>query len=262
MQTDQPFGPTEALILAGGKGTRLKSLIPDRPKPLAPVAGRPFAEWLVLMLRRQGLRRIVFSTGYKGEMFRDCFQDGARCGVDIAYSHEMAPLGTGGAVRQALDTLQTDRFLVLNGDSWCRANLHELAVRHQRRKAAATILLAAVDDCHRFGAVSIDASQAVTCFAEKCAAATSGLINAGVYLFERRVVEPLPLGRNISLERDVLPQLVGRGLFAFTSAGPFLDIGIPETFQAADAFMQQELAEGHIVPEDQHTGSDRRRQHP
>ncbi len=156
-------------------------------------------------------------------------------------------LGTGGAVRQALEMIQGKCFLVLNGDSYCRDNLGELATLHQQRKATATMLLVPVPDCQRYGSVRVDANRRVTRFAEKCHVPAPGLINAGIYLFERRVMEQLPFGRNLSLERDVLPTLVGQGLYAISCSGPFMDIGIPETFRAASAFMQQELAAGHLL---------------
>src|SRR5579875_2916308 len=109
----------DAVILAGGKGTRLQSVVSDRPKPLAEAAGRPFVEWLLLALRAQGVRRAVLATGPKGDMIEDCFADGARLGIKLRYAREQTPLGTGGAVRHALPYITTECVLVLNGDSFC-----------------------------------------------------------------------------------------------------------------------------------------------
>ena len=109
----------EAVVLVGGKGTRLRSMVSDRPKPMADVLGKPFLEWILLHLKKQGIKRVFLSTGYKGEMVRDYFRDGASLGLCIGYSQEEEPLGTGGAVRKALAHLKDSIFYVLNGDSFC-----------------------------------------------------------------------------------------------------------------------------------------------
>jgi phosphoheptose isomerase len=226
----------EAVILAGGKGTRLAEVVSDLPKPMAEVAGRPFLEWLLLSLRQQGVRRLVLSTGHLADRLQRHCGDGSQWDLEIRYSHEEAPLGTGGAIRQALRHLEGERFFVLNGDSFCPASLFSLFAQHARHDARATMWLAEMADCARYGQVELDAGM-VTAFREKAAGAGPGLVNAGVYLFERDVFEPLPEGRPISLEREVLPELVCNGLYGVRGAEPLLDIGTPDSYREAQTVL-------------------------
>ena len=223
----------EAIILAGGRGTRLQPVIADRPKPMADVAGRPFLEWLLLSLKAQGVRRLVVSVGHRAEAIEDYCGDGSRWGLEIHCSREEAPLGTAGAVRRALSRLEGERFFVLNGDSFCPADLAELSAAHTRHHARATMWLAAMNDCTRYGRVDLEAGEVVGAFREKSLLPGPGLVNAGVYLFEREVFEPLPEGQAVSLEREVLPRLIHQGLFGVRGEAPLLDIGTPETYRAA-----------------------------
>lgn len=230
----------DAIILAGGKGSRLKGIVSDRPKPMAIVAGRPFLEWLIVALRIQGVKRFVLSIGHMGECVLAHFGDGRKWKVDITYSWESTPLGTGGAVRSALSYLQSERFLVLNGDSYCRFDLSRLTELHLRWQAQATIGVVQVDDCRRYGTVSIDDMHTVRAFQEKPLARLAGLINAGLYVLENTVVQSIPTEKAISLEREFLPTLIGRGLYAAVGDGPFIDIGIPETYARAGEFVNKE----------------------
>jgi len=232
----------DAIILAGGRGTRLRSVVSDRPKPLAEVAGRPFVEWLLLTLRTQGVRRAVLATGYKGEMVEAAFGNGARLGLELAYAHETVPLGTGGAARHALQQVTTDHVLVLNGDSFCPFDVRRLLTNHQRTGARATLLLAPMDDCRRYGTVEAAEDGHVLSFREKNADLGAGLINAGVYLFDRRTLESIPAGRAVSLENDTFPALIGHGLYATGGEGPFLDIGTPESYASAERFFDDHRA--------------------
>lgn len=232
----------DAIILAGGRGTRLQSVVSDRPKPLAEVAGRPFVEWLLLALRMQGVRRAVLATGYKGEMVEAHFGDGARLGMEVAYAHEAVPLGTGGAARHALYRVATGLVLVLNGDSFCPFDIARLVAAHQQANAAATLLLVPMDDCRRYGAVAAAEDGRVLSFREKNADLGAGLINAGVYLFDRRTLDGIPAGRAVSLENDTFPALIGHGLYATGGEGPFLDIGTPESYASAERFFDDHRA--------------------
>ena len=232
----------DAIILAGGRGTRLRSVVSYRPKPLAEVAGRPFVEWLLLTLRTQGVRRAVLATGYKGEIVEAAFGNGARLGLELAYAHETVPLGTGGAARHALQQVTTDHVLVLNGDSFCPFDVRRLLTNHQRTGARATLLLAPMDDCRRYGAVEAAEDGRVLSFREKNADLGAGLINAGVYLFDRRTLESIPADRAVSLENDTFPALIGHGLYATVGEGPFLDIGTPESYASAERFFDDHRA--------------------
>ena len=231
------LNPPDALILVGGKGTRLQSVVSDRPKPMAGVAGRPFAEWMLLALRKQGVRRIIFGTGHRADAFREHFDDGGQWDIEVDYSHETEPLGTGGAIRLALDTVRSERVLVMNGDSYCPFDLPRLQHAHAERGARASIWLVRVDDCRRFGTVEVGADGEVVAFLEKQGVARAGLINAGIYLCERGVIEPIPEGRAVSIEREVFPGLIGQGLCAVVGDGPFIDIGTPESYAVADRFL-------------------------
>jgi D-glycero-alpha-D-manno-heptose 1-phosphate guanylyltransferase len=224
----------DALILAGGFGKRLQSVLGDRPKPMAEVAGRPFLEWLLLALRQQGVTRFILCTGYKSEIVA-FFQDGKRWDVEVIYSCDPTPLGTGGAIRHALPSVQSSRFLVMNGDSFSPFQLDSLDQNHRQHQASSTIWLVPVEDCSRYGAVEVSSTGAVEAFREKPAQKEPGLINAGLYLMERESVEGfIPEGQPASLETDLFPSLIGKGLYAVAGEGPFLDIGLPEDLRQAD----------------------------
>jgi len=228
--------PLDALILVGGMGTRLHSIVPDRPKPMAQVGGRPFVEWLLLGLRAQGVRRVVFCMGYMSEVVEAYFRDGEQWNMEIVYSRDPIPLGTAGAVCHALSQVMSDPFLVLNGDSYCHLNIERLLELHTNRSACATIWLVTVNDCSRYGSVIVGEDGAVQAFREKSPKTCAGLINAGIYLLEREAVETLPKGRAISLETEFFPQLIGQGLYAVVGEGPFLDIGTPEAYTLVEQF--------------------------
>ena len=239
--------PDEAVILVGGKGTRLREVVSDRPKPMADVAGRPFVEWLVLALQLQGVRRVILSTGYQGEAFERHFASGQMRGVEVVCVCEPEPLGTGGGARHALGQAHSTRLLVLNGDSYCPVDILQLQAVHERRSARATMWLAAVGDCRRFGRVVPGPADSVTGFHEKSDRPGPGLVNAGVYLFERSVLEAIPPGVAVSLEADVLPALAAKGLCGVVGSGPLIDIGIPESYWQAQASFAA-LAQALEVP--------------
>ena len=238
MKTDHKS--LDALILAGGKGARLRSVVSDRPKPMAEVAGRPFVEWLLLALRAQGVRRVIFCTGYMSEMVEAHFRAGRQWDMEVAYSRDPVPLGTAGAVRYALNQVRSDRFLVMNGDSYCRVDISRLEKVHAIRGACATLWLVRAKDCRRYGSVVIGEDGVVRAFREKSPKRQAGLINAGIYLLEREVAETIPEGRSVSLEADLFPRLVGHGLYAVVGEGSFLDIGTPEAYDRASQFFASE----------------------
>lgn len=230
----------EAMILIGGKGTRLGSVVSDRPKPMAEVTGRPFVEWLLLALRAQGIRRIIFNTGYMSEVVEAYFGDGDQWNMEVVYSPDPFPLGTAGAVRHALKQVRSDRFVVMNGDSYCRADVSQLEEMHVARCARASLWLVSVDDCRRYGSVEINENSAVKAFHEKPGEKRAGLINAGVYMMDRKTVELIPDETTYSLETDFFPRLIDHGLYAAVGEGPFLDIGIPEAYFSAGEFFAKE----------------------
>jgi D-glycero-alpha-D-manno-heptose 1-phosphate guanylyltransferase len=224
-----------AAVLAGGLGTRLRSVTGDRAKVLAEIAGRPFLAYLLDQLSAVGIRRVVLCTGYRSDQVEAAF--GARYGsLALEYSREPAPLGTGGALRLALSRLSSSMVLVANGDSYCDADLKAFWRWHNSSNARGSLLLAKVPDTSRFGRVSTDDGGQITHFAEKRSPASPGWINAGLYLLERDILAQIPTGIMTSLESQVFPRLIGQGLYGFKAAGSFIDIGTPESFAQATAF--------------------------
>ena len=226
-----------AIILAGGLGTRLRGILPELPKPMAPLAGRPFVEYLLRQLANQGFTDVLLCVGYRAEVIRDQLGDGAALGLRLRYSVEPEPLGTAGALRLAAPALPGERWLLLNGDSYFGISFTALATAHEGSGATVTLALHRTLRPERFGRVRVGGRGQVTSFVEKGAGkSASGLINAGVYIVERSAVELIPAGRAVSLEREVLPRLVGHGLFGAECEGPFIDIGVPEDYRrlAAD----------------------------
>lgn len=242
------------LILAGGLGTRLRSVVQDRPKALAPVKGRPFLAYLLDQVVASGIRRVVLCTGHGGDAVRGVF--GNRQGaLEIAYSQETEALGTGGAIRHAFSQIDSDPVLVLNGDSFCEVHLHTFLAWHRARRAQGSVVLAQVPRGDRYGRVEIDAQGMVGSFREKeegeCAGLGSGgWINAGMYWLSRELIEAIPDRQVVSLERDVLPGWLGRGLYGYAGGGRFLDIGTPESYQEAERFFPHQEPSNVLRPVD------------
>jgi NDP-sugar pyrophosphorylase family protein len=229
----------EAIILAGGSGTRLLPLIADRPKPLAPVAGRPFVEWLLLSLRLQGIQRVILASGHLGDVVDRHFQGRNDLGLEVLICREQSTLGTGGAARNALSLTSGELVAVLNGDSYCTFDLRKLSTVHIDRKSRASLWLVAMDDSSRYGTVKVDRQNRVVAFAEKSSQLGPGLINAGVYLFNRQELARIPSGRAVSLEREIIPGLIENGVHGEIGPGPFLDIGTPESYLKATEYLKQ-----------------------
>jgi D-glycero-alpha-D-manno-heptose 1-phosphate guanylyltransferase len=220
----------QTLILAGGLGTRLRTVIEDRPKPLAPVADRPFLEYLILQVKNQGFIDIVLCIGYLGEQIQNYFGDGNRWGVQISYSQEKELLGTGGAIKLAQRVIKEDNLLVMNGDSFLQVDLNKLITYHLKKEAQATIALVEADDSTRYGAVEINEEGEIENFVEKGERSRLNLINGGVYLLNRKVFDDIPEGKT-SLEREVFPRLIGKGFYGMPVKGFFIDIGVVEEYQ-------------------------------
>ena len=221
-------------VLAGGLGTRLRPVMSDRPKALAEIHGRPFLAYLLDQLSKEGFSRVVLCTGHLGEQIEQAFGKRYK-NLQISYSCETRPLGTGGALRLALPHLLSDPVLVMNGDSFCAADLRSLWNWHCGRGSQATMLLVEVPNTQRYGSVKINADGAVTEFVEKKHGG-SGSINAGVYLLSRQIIDSLPEDTAVSLEHDIFPALMSHGLYGYQERGRFLDIGTPEDFAAAEDF--------------------------
>jgi len=226
--------PISAAILAGGFGTRLRAAVPGIPKVLAEVRGRRFIDYLLMQLARANVRSVVLCTGYLGDQVEEVL-GGSYEGMHLSYSRELEPLGTGGALRFALPKIKSEHVLVLNGDSYCDVGIDEFMRWHIDRASDATILLSEVEDTRRFGSVEIDEGGRVRQFREKIEAGGRGWVNGGLYLIRRNRIKEIPSRRPVSLEREIFPQWVGRGLHGFRAPGRLWDIGVPESYALANA---------------------------
>ena len=222
-------------ILAGGLGTRLRSVVSDRPKVMANVCGRPFLAWWLDSIARYGPRDVVLCTGYMAEMVEEIM--GSTHGpLRLHYSAEKEPLGTGGCLRLAWECFRPETMLVLNGDSFCAPDFGAFYQSFRESGSAARMVLREMDDTSRYGRVGLAETGMVTSFSEKTGLSCPGWINAGVYLFSRSLMEELPPGCPTSIERDHFPKWIARGTAGFRYRGPFLDIGMPESYAAAESF--------------------------
>lgn len=223
---------SDVVILCGGLGTRLKPFVSDRPKPMALIHGQPFLDLLVEQIVSQGFRRIVFCTGHQGEQIAEYV--GRRTDIDALISREKTSLGTAGALRACRHRLHSQTVLVLNGDSFCPIDLVSLLVVHRRRNAAATAAVVPGDGRSDGGAIVLDVDHRITSFHEKTGGA---YLNAGIYAVERPVLHQIPEHLPCSLEYDVFPALVGRGLYASVHHVPLHDIGTPARLEAFRTWM-------------------------
>lgn len=223
----------EAVILAGGFGTRLRSVVSDVPKPLAPVAGRPFLAYLLNALVRQSYGHAVLATGYMHEKVEECFGKNYR-GLKISYARELTPLGTGGAIVNALQHCTADSVTVLNGDTLFLADLAQLERFADSKGTQLAIVLRAVPDAGRYGAVETDNEGHITAFREKDPSAGAGNINGGIYRLQRRLLDGYAVGQQFSFEKEVMQQRYAtEAFYAYADGAYFIDIGVPEDYQRA-----------------------------
>jgi len=232
-----------ALILAGGLGTRLRGVVPGLPKVLAPVCGRPFLSYLLDQLQAAGVRAVVLCTGHRGDQIFDTF--GARYQeLSLRYSFESQPLGTAGAIRQALGLVEAERLLVLNGDSYIHTPLNEFHRWHVARESSfpGSLLLTWIENSARFGTVELGPRASIRSFHEKRGLSLAGWINGGVYLLRRSLLESIPPDRVISLENEVFPGWIRLGLGGYTTPARFIDIGTPDSYEEAGSLMARMAA--------------------
>lgn len=230
-----------AVVLAGGLGTRLRPVVENQPKVLADVGGHPFLKYLLDQLAEWRIQEVVLCTGHLGEQIESQFGHDYH-GLRLIYSRERAPLGTAGALRLALPLIRSDSALVLNGDSYCVADLDAFWRWHCLTKSAATLLLVDNPDTQRFGSVQMAADGHIIRFDEKKQGTEPGLINVGVYLLEKHLVKLIPESGSVSLEREIFPTWVGMDFYGYQAAGPFLDIGTPASYTAAEEFFAKLMA--------------------
>lgn len=217
----------DILVLCGGQGTRLRSVLTDRPKPLAMIDSRPFVDFVIELFVRQGVNRVILCTGYLGHQFEQWYA-GHAPGYELVFSHEQIPLGTAGAVRHASRWITSNPFVVVNGDSVCKVDLRALLALHAVKGACATLTLTPADQRNDVGVVAMTSQNRVTTFREKESGITGGFHNAGIYVFNRTALARMPDRQFCSLETDWLPALLPSGVYGFVNRAPVYDIGTPE----------------------------------
>lgn len=230
---------SEAVILAGGKGTRLGPLVESIPKPMLQVAGKAFLEYILDELIVPGIEQIILSVGYKKEAIQDHFSECYR-DMQIRYCVEDSPRGTGGAIKEALKLTSSENIVICNGDSFFPVDIRSMFDFHKEKKSLCTVAVKYMDNCSRYGVVGVTAGK-INKFSEK-KSGQSGLINGGIYILNRRIADHFPSDDTFSFEKDVLEKLSGTdSLTAFESKEFFIDIGVPEDFERAQQIFKEKI---------------------
>jgi D-glycero-alpha-D-manno-heptose 1-phosphate guanylyltransferase len=234
----------EAIVLAGGFGTRLRTVISDVPKPMAPIDGVPFLTYLLKQIIRNNVTRIILAVGYKAGAIKTSYGSSFD-GVPLTYCEEEAPLGTGGAIRKSLTRCLEKNVIVMNGDTFFEVDLPELLSFHVRKSADVTIALKEMHNFDRYGAVECTAST-VTSLREKRYVA-DGYINGGVYSLRRDVFECFSLPKRFSFEDFIAEQVNDLKVCALPSGGNFIDVGVPEDYLAAQSLLPKWVAHKSLI---------------
>jgi mannose-1-phosphate guanylyltransferase len=242
----------QAIVLVGGEGTRLRPLTYGTPKPMVPIMGVPFLARTMERLSEAGIRDVILPAGYMPQSIVDYFGDGSQLGMKITYVIEETPLGTAGALKNVEQHI-TGRFFVLNGDVLTSMDLRGMIAAHERSGGLGTLHLIRVDDPSAFGCVVHDASGRISAFVEKPPRETAPTneINAGTYLFEREILDFIPAGRNVSIERETFPKVIasGKGLYAYTTGDYWMDLGKPEQYLGAHVdILEGRMPMLHVAP--------------
>lgn len=240
----------DAVILVGGQGTRLRPLTLSAPKPMLPTAGVPFLTHMLSRIAAAGITHVVLGTSYRAEVFEQHFGTGEALGLEIEYVVETEPLGTGGGIRNVLPALRHDTAMIFNGDVLSGANLRELHQTHCASEADVTLYLTRVKDPRAFGCVPTDADGRVTAFLEKDPNPITDQINAGTYVFARSIIEAIPSGRPVSVERETFPALLAAGsrMFGHIDSTYWRDLGTPADFVAGSADLVRGIAPSPALP--------------
>ncbi|WP_309112383.1 NDP-sugar synthase [Saccharothrix sp.] len=240
----------EAVVLVGGKGTRLRPLTLSAPKPMLPTAGVPFLTHLLSRIREVGITHVVLGTSYKAEVFEEHFGDGSTLGLELEYVVEDVPLDTAGAIRNVAHLLREPDVMVFNGDILSGVDLRGVLETHRSNDADVTLHLVKVEDPRRFGCVPTDAEGRVTAFLEKTENPPTDQINAGCYVFKRPVIEAIPAGRPVSVERETFPGLLESGarLQGHVDTSYWLDLGTPAAFVQGSADLVRGVAPSAALP--------------
>lgn len=230
----------DVIILCGGLGTRLNSIQPDLPKILTPIGQGALIDVLISQIIRAGLKRVILSLGHLSETVIRYVNTIDKSNIEIINVTESKPLGTGGALKLACSKSQSDYFLVINGDSYNDVNPSDLLEFHVKCNSFVTMLVVKVEDSAQYGSVVVDSSGLVKSFNEKSRIKTGeGLVNAGMYVIDRSVLKQIKDGEEVSLEKDIFPELIGDRFYAYISDSKFLDIGTPTSFFKAEQFFSE-----------------------
>jgi mannose-1-phosphate guanylyltransferase len=240
----------DAVVLVGGQGTRLRPLTLSAAKPMLPTAGVPFLEHMLSRIRAAGIRHVVLGTSYKAETFTDYFGDGSAFGLEIEYVVEDQPMGTGGAIRNVSERLRADTVMIFNGDVVSGLDLTALLATHSENDADVTLHLVKVDDPRAFGSVPTGPDGRVQAFLEKTDKPPTDQINAGCYVFKRQVLEEIPAGVVVSVERETFPGLLARNarVFGHIDSTYWLDLGTPAAFVRGSADLVMGVAPTAALP--------------
>lgn len=240
MLTSMPSALTQEIdvvILCGGLGKRLKGVINDRPKPMANIKGRAFLDILIDYVASYGFKRFILCIGYMGDVIKQHYLK--RTGpLTILFSQESKPLGTGGAIKNAESLIQSNSFLVMNGDSFCQVNLHKFVDFHIKKKALLSIVLIHAKKSKNYGVIALGDSKRIVRFEEKAIAKGHSLISAGIYFFDTNVLSLIPVHKSFSLEYDLFPKIINREFFGYITRGKFIDIGTPERYEKANQLLK------------------------
>ena len=239
-----------AILLVGGRGTRLAPLTNNTPKPMLQVAGVPFTEHQIVKARGAGITEIVLATSFKAELFEPYFGDGKDFGISIKYAVEEVALGTGGAISNASAMLEgSGPVAIFNGDVLSKHDLDGQFKAHEANGADVTLYLTEVEDARAYGAVELDGLGRVTAFNEKMENPPTNIINAGCYIFNREIIDSIPFGKVISVERETFPQLLSNGakVFGFIDKSYWLDIGTPAALLKASRDLVFEMNKQFLV---------------
>jgi mannose-1-phosphate guanylyltransferase len=237
----------EAIILCGGAGLRLRSITGNAPKGMAEIGGRPFLELLLRQLHRYGLHRAILAVGYRKDAIRAHFGERA-FGLELAYAVESFPLGTGGALRNAADMVESEAVLMMNGDSYTEVDLSRVAAHFHESNADASVVVVPADGRDDCGSVRVDENSNLVRFEEKHGTPHEAYVNAGIYVASRRLLCEIPAGVEISLERELLPRWLREGklIKGFVCLGRCIDIGTPERYESAQDILASAEAVGSV----------------
>ncbi|MFH0855102.1 MAG: sugar phosphate nucleotidyltransferase [Candidatus Omnitrophota bacterium] len=224
---------TDVFILCGGRGKRLRGISGPKPKSMMLINKRPLLDLLIDCFAKFGFKRIILGLGYKANYIKDYYRDNLPKGIEICFSTEAKPLGTGGALKKAGKLIKSGNFFVLNGDSLSKFNPLKMLRYHDKKNAQVTVLLKKMDKASQYGRVELDRNRRIVSYDEKIKRSGRCFINAGVYIFNKKILDLMPAKKGFSLEYDFFPSILGEGVFGFKYSGSFIDIGTPDRYRKA-----------------------------